>query len=44
MGKLIFANGSVYNGNFSKNEIDGKGHYVWPDGKQYIGDWVQNNM
>lgn len=26
------------------NEINGRGLYIWSDGKQYNGDWVKNKM
>ena len=34
-GILTFIDGSTYEGEFKKNYIDGYGHYVWSDGKEY---------
>jgi len=43
-GKLFFADNSVYEGEFSDNEINGTGVYEWTDGKKYTGTWVNNKM
>ena len=32
-GRLTFADGSYYEGEFHTNEISGFGNYYWPDGK-----------
>ena len=34
-GKLTFADGSIYEGDFQMNEISGEGTYLWSDGKKY---------
>jgi len=26
------------------NEIQGKGTYIWSDGKKYDGEWLNNKM
>ena len=38
-GKLQYANGSYYEGEFVRNKFEGKGTYTWPDQKVYRGDW-----
>jgi hypothetical protein len=43
-GKLMFADGSYYDGEFLANDIHGRGVYVWPDGKKYVGQWGKNKM
>ena len=44
--KSIFkwVDGSVYEGEFYNNNINGKGKYVWGDKRDYEGDWVNNKM
>ena len=39
IGKLIFQDGSYYEGQFKKNELSGYGNYSWSDGKFYAGTW-----
>jgi hypothetical protein len=29
----------VYEGEFFNDKREGKGHFIWADGRQYIGDW-----
>ena len=41
---MIFNDGSVYDGVFKMNEIDGIGTFAWPDGKIYHGQWKNNAM
>jgi hypothetical protein len=31
-------------GNWKDNKINGFGVYVWSDGRQYKGDWLNNQM
>jgi hypothetical protein len=26
------------------NEISGEGKYIWPDNKEYVGEWLKNKM
>ena len=40
----MYADGGVYDGMWSTNEMNGLGTYTWPDGKSYTGQWVDNNM
>ena len=44
IGKLYFADGSFYDGEFIANDIHGTGVYVWPDEKRYEGQWGKNKM
>ena len=34
-GKFVWADGTVYEGNFNNNLMDGFGKIVYPDGKEY---------
>lgn len=43
-GKLTFADGSYYKGDFVENEITGYGEYYWRDGKSYKGQWKNSKM
>lgn len=36
--------GSVYEGEFSNNNIHGFGVYHWSDGRKYEGQWERNRM
>lgn len=36
-GKLTFADGVIYEGDFNYNSITGKGKYTWTNGSHYIG-------
>ena len=36
---MTFKNGCIYEGDFHDNMIDGKGKYIYPDGKEYNGDF-----
>ena len=38
IGKLTWPNSTVYQGQFTFNQITGKGVYQWPDGAFYEGD------
>ena len=33
----------TYTGEWKNNKMDGKGHMIYPDGKEYIGDF-ENDM
>lgn len=41
-GKLIFANGDVYEGDFLCDNLHGKGSYFWKNGDRYKGDYKSN--
>ena len=41
-GKFIWADGSVYEGDFLDNNLHGKGVYTWIDKKAYDGEWINN--
>ena len=45
-GKLTFANGAKYEGQFVANRIEGHGTFTWSssDKKTYIGDWLDGKM
>jgi len=41
-GKLEYVeNGEMYDGQFDKGEINGKGLYIWSNGEEYEGDFVK---
>ena len=37
IGKYKWADGNVYEGEWSENQINGFGTYVWEDGRKYFG-------
>ena len=39
---MIFRNGSIFEGLFKDGVKNGRGHYKWPDGSEYIGTWKNN--
>ena len=43
-GTFIWSDGSIYNGQFQHNNIEGTGEYKWADGRSYNGDWKNNKM
>ncbi len=43
-GKLIYADSSVYTGNFLKNNRSGYGEFVYHFGLTYKGNWVSNEI
>ena len=38
-GTLTYKNQSKYEGEFVKDEREGKGTFTWVDGHTYIGTW-----
>ncbi len=42
--KYIWADSSVYTGEWHDNKISGYGVYTWVDGRSYTGEWLENNM
>lgn len=38
-GRLIHANGDVYEGNWEKDKAEGFGVYTRSDGNRYVGEW-----
>lgn len=36
-GKYLWADGSVYEGEWIDNRISGNGIYLWKDGRRYYG-------
>jgi len=40
MGKLISADGFMYDGVWIYNSMEGKGRAVYPNGQQYDGNWL----
>jgi len=42
--KYLWADSSVYKGEWHDNKISGKGIYTWVDGRSYSGEWLENNM
>ena len=41
-GKLLWDDGSYYNGDFKNNKFEGNGTYIWTDGRNYNGSWSNN--
>ena len=42
---IKFASGATYEGCVVEGKFDGRGRYIWPDGKtQYVGQWRANRM
>lgn len=41
-GKLFQIDGSIYEGDFKYNYLEGVGTYKWADGKIYTGNWKNN--
>ena len=42
-GKITWADGSYYEGNWVWGERTGKGTYVWADGDTYTGDFIEGS-
>ena len=43
-GKIIWKNGSSYEGHFENDEFNGQGIYNWGNKKQYEGEWKNGKM
>lgn len=43
-GKMVWGNGSTYDGDWQNGVRTGQGTYVWPDGRHYQGDFVNDEM
>ena len=41
-GKIIYSDGSLYNGNVKSFSRDGRGEYEYTDGSRYTGEWKKN--
>jgi hypothetical protein len=41
-GKYIWASGSIYEGEYKDDEINGKGKLIWARGDTYEGEWKDN--
>ena len=42
IGKIIWANGDVFDGGLQKGQRHGKGLFIWANGNRYNGDWVND--
>ena len=42
-GKLIHADGDIYDGEWFEDTACGKGIYIHLDGAKYEGDWLNDN-
>jgi hypothetical protein len=42
MGRLIHADGDVYEGEWKEDKAHGKGKYIHMDGAEYDGDWIDD--
>lgn len=38
------SDGRKYTGHFSKDKKDGKGEFVWPDGRKFVGEWQEGKQ
>merc|ERR1712107_885863 len=43
-GQFCWADGSIYDGDFVENDIDGDGHYTWSNNCEFKGQWRRNQM
>ena len=44
-GKMVYSDGSIYEGNFFENKKNGLGVYTWGEGgKCYVGEWKNDLM
>ena len=43
-GLFMWADNSMYEGQFRDNNIEGLGRYTWADGRTYEGEWKENKM
>ena len=41
-GRLIHADGDVYEGNWLNDKAHGEGDYIHLDGAKYSGDWIED--
>lgn len=41
-GKLIIKGMLTYEGEFKNNQLSGRGDLIWPDGKKYSGNFLNN--
>lgn len=40
IGKYLWPNNVVYEGNFANDKREGYGEMIWEDGSNYKGEWV----
>jgi hypothetical protein len=38
-GKLVWADGKMYEGEYRDDKKEGQGTFTWADGRKYIGGW-----
>ena len=43
-GKLEYADGTVFKGDFNLDRIQGFGCYITRDGTKYVGNWVDSKL
>jgi len=43
-GKLLWVDGSVYEGYWSQDKKNGRGRLIKADGDVYVGEWKDDNM
>lgn len=41
-GRIMWANGDIYDGSLLKGQRHGKGQFIWANGQRYNGDWVRD--
>lgn len=41
-GTYVFADGTIYKGEWVNGRIKGKGVCIWNDGRRYEGEWLDN--
>jgi hypothetical protein len=44
LGRLIHADGDVYEGEWMNDQAHGKGVYLHQDGASYTGEWVEDKQ
>ena len=43
-GKITWADGRCYIGEYKLDNKTGNGMYIWPDGKKFIGSWLEGKQ
>ena len=40
LGEIKWPDGRYHKGYYKQDKKDGRGIYIWSDGKKFIGEWV----
>lgn len=43
-GKIVYNNGTYYDGEFLHDKRHGQGVFVWADGRKYVGKWQKGKQ